>query len=239
MSKMANIKMSSEQLRHLIYGERVNIGAEAAICETGKCSSLYKIFVDYNKPRPMGESKEKKIEFLYDNPIEYSVRPISMVSLEDVIVGYEMTTDYSFDTYKLYQLSPQELICFLKRTKYILEYFESKGIIYGDLAPRNILLNRETGEIQFCDMDNIQVNGIEMEKVPSALFAYLADEGKEKNIHAFVHNKMTLEAFNMDEFYSSDYEVRKLFSAKGVETLHSMRNPKDFNGEYLISHLKK
>ena len=93
------------------------------------------------------------------------LKPISTITISDVIIEYEMS-----DEYKLYEFSNEELIYFFKGKK--LEFFTSQEIIYGDINTRNILFNRSTGDIKFCDVDNIEINNCRIDKLPFSLIEY-------------------------------------------------------------------
>ena len=60
----------------------------------------------------------------------------------------------------LFPLTTEEKISYLRRIKLILNYFKRNGIIFADLKCDNILINRETGKIKFCDMDSIQIDNL-------------------------------------------------------------------------------
>lgn len=239
MKSIPNITLDEKQFNQIITRGRITTGGEAIICRGENPYTLYKIFDRYGKPKPMGENKEKKIIALYNRQIDYSVRPISTISFNDVIVGYEMVDEYDLDTLKLYQLTSEELLHFLKETKKILEYFSSKGIIYGDMEPRNILFNRFTGEVKFCDMDNIQIDDYKMDVFPYSLIEYNETRGIDSSVHPFMHNKMILGAYNLDLYCSNTYALRKVFKRQGRKIIESMREPVDFKGEYALTYMKK
>ena len=234
-----NKKITEDEFHDLITWRKLTYGGEAIICESDNPYSLYKIFTNLDKPKPMGESKEKKIELLHELKPEYSIQPISTISLNDVIIGYEMTTDFGLESYKPYQLSPEELKYFLTKTKDILEYFSSLGIIYGDLEPRNILFDRQTGDIKFCDMDNISINGIPMDKLTFNLQFYEAHRPVDSSAHPFMHNIMTLRATGLDLYWANRFDIRKQFKRPAVKIIQSMSKPENFNSEYIVQYMKK
>ena len=147
MNGIPNIELTEKQVYELLSKNKIFSGGEAIICENDSPFSLYKIFYDHERILPIGINKVKKINELYKMQLDYSVKPLATISLNDVIIGYEMTSDFDLESYKLYQLTGDELLYFLKQTKHILEYFLNHGIIYGDIDPRNILFNRKTTHI--------------------------------------------------------------------------------------------
>ena len=236
---LPNKAITIEEFKKIINYNRFNFGGEAVICETDNAYSLYKIFTHIQDPIPMSENKIRKLEILHELKPDHTITPISTISLNDIIIGYEMTTDYELETYKLYQLSNEELRYFLTKTKEILEYFSSLGIIYGDIEPRNILFNRNTGEIKFCDMDNISINGIPMDTIPFQLQTYNAERELDYSVHPYMHNIMTLRSLDLDSYWTTKYELKKYFKRPAIKTVSSMIKPKKFNNEYIIQHMKK
>lgn len=218
---------------------KVFSGSEAIICESDNPFTLYKVFTKGGIIQPMGKNKEKKIELLHQLQLDYSVKPIRTISYNDIVIGYEMTSDYSFDSYKLYQFTKDDLYIFLEKTKDILEYFSNKGIVYGDVEPRNILFNRETKEIQFCDMDNIQIGDLMMDVIPYNLCPYDYKYGIDDGVHSYMHNIMTLKAFNLDIYFSSRFSINRHFKRGAKKVILSMQDDEIFTKEYLIKYIKK
>lgn len=239
MKIIPNIKLTEKQVQELLTRHKLVTGGEATICDGDNPYTLYKLFSEYGIPKPMGDNKEKKIISLYQEDIDYSVRPVSTISLNDMIIGYEMINEYDFDSFKLYQLSREELLHFLRESKRILEYFSSKGIIYGDVEPRNILFNRYTGEIKFCDMDNTQIGIYPMDKLPYSLIEYDKMRGIDNGVHPYMHNIMTLRAFELDLYCSSKSDVKKVFERYANSIIKSMRDPREFDDEYIVTYMKK
>ena len=221
-----NKKITLEEFYDITTWNKITFGGEAIICESDNPYSLYKLFTNLDKPKPMGKNKEKKIELLYE------LSP-------DFIIGYEMTTDFELKSYKPYQLSSEELKYFLTKTKEILEYFSSLGIIYGDVEFRNILFNKNTGDIKFCDMDNISINNLSMDVTPLNLQPYEEVKKIDSNVHPYMHNLMTLKSLGMDSYWASKFDIKKHFKKPAIKTVYSMRDPKNFNNEYIIDHVKK
>lgn len=228
----------SDFLYAITYQKRIK-GGEATICETNNPNSLYKIFTLSDKPKPMGENKLKKLTELYELKPQHTIQPISTISLNDVIIGYEMETSPNLRTYKPYELSNEELKYFLLKSKDILEYFQTLNIIYGDIDPRNILFDRNTGDIKFCDMDNISLDNLPMDLIPSDALLYETVRPIDFGIHPFAHNKMTLRALNLDTYYTPKSQIAKHFKRPAIKIVQSMQDPKDFTNEYIVQYLKK
>ena len=236
---ISNKSITIDEYNRIVSYQRINFGGEAIICESDNPYTLYKIFNYLGSPKAMSKNKENKIELLHELKPKYSVEPISTISLNDVIVGYEMSTDFGLESYKTYELSPEELKYFLTETKRILEYFNSIGIIYGDVEPRNILFNRDTGEIKFCDMDNISINGLPMDTIPFNLQVYEQERDLDYSVHPFMHNIMTLRAIGLDSYWASHLDLRRNLKRPGYKTVLSMSKPSKFNNEYILPYVKK
>ena len=234
-----NKNITEKEFKQIYNYQRISYGGEAVICESDDPYTLYKIFNHYGKPKKMSTNKLKKIELLYGLKPKNSIEPISTISLNDVIIGYEMTTDFGLETYKTYELSPEELKYFLTETKRILEYYSSLGIIYGDVEPRNILFDRETGEIKFCDMDNIAFGSLPMDILPFHLEYYGSQRKIDYTVHPYMHNLMTMKALDLNIYGPDKLSLRRTLKRPGVKTVMSMSKPRDFNGEYIIPYVKK
>ena len=236
---MPNLKLTEREYRNIVNYQRVNFGGEAIICESDNPYTVYKIFNHYGEPKKMSKNKMKKLEILHELKPEYSIQPIRTISLNDMIIGYEMTTDFGLETYKLYELSPEEIKYYLTKTKEILEYYSSLGIIYGDIDPRNILFDRDTGEIKFCDMDNIAYKDLPMDTTPFHLQFYETERKIDDSVHPYMHNLMTMRAIDLNVYGTTRFALRKSLKRPGVKTVISMAKPKDFNGEYILPYVKK
>lgn len=234
-----NKAITKKEFNHLITYQKLVSGGEATICESDTPLSVYKLFSKRQKPIAMPKNKIEKIRDLYDMHVQHAVQPLCTISLNDIIVGYEMTSDVGLEKAKLEFLPPEEKIYFLTKTKEILEYFSSLGIIYGDIEPRNILFNRDTGDIRFCDMDNISLNGHPMDLLPSDVLLYDAARPLDKSIHPYMHNLMTLKSLHLDTYWTSRSELRQYFKRPAIKTVESMQDPEFFNNEYIIQHIKK
>lgn len=234
-----NKPITEDQFFDLIAYEKLTSGGEATICNGETPYSKYKLFADGFSPLAMPENKVRKISKLYEMKVDHSVQPIYTVSLNDIIVGYEMTSDVDLRKTETYFLSPEEKLYFLTQTRNILDYFTSRGIIYGDIEPRNILFNRQTGDIKFCDMDNIALEDLPMDIIPTGALEYSASRPIDENIHPYLHNIMTLRAYGLDSYWVTRKDLRKNFRRPAYKTVKSMKNPSDFNNEYIVQYIKK
>ena len=239
MKRLPNIELNTEQITELTTAYKIARGGEATICEGITNGTVAKIFMKHGLIIPMGDNKEKKIIELYQRQLEHSTIPVRTISYKGQLVGYEMTTDPYFDVYKGYQLSIEEQRQLLLKSKQVLQYFQSRGIIYGDVELRNILFNRETGEVIFCDMDNTQIDNLPIDIRPSKLeHYYLTKSIIDEGVHHFMHNYLTLRLHELDPFCTR-FAINKQFHKPAYKIAHSMQQPVDFIPEYLIDYVKK
>lgn len=239
MKRLPNIELDTEQINELTTAYKITRGGEATICEGIKSGTVAKIFTKHGLVIPMGDNKEKKIIRLYEEQLEYSTIPVRTISYKGQLVGYEMTTDPFYNTYKRCGLTIPEQKQLLIKSKQVLEYFQSKDIIYGDIELRNILFNRETGEVIFCDMDNTQIGDLPIDLRPFKLgLYYLAKSIIDEGVHPFMHNYLTLRLYDLDP-YCTRFAINKQFHKPASKIAHSMKQPVDFIPDYVIKYIKK
>ena len=241
MKCLPNKKLSEKEILASLLRGKLYGGAEACICESDKEYSVYKIFAENGVILPMGDNKEKKINLLYERDLDYTTKILSTLSYNGEIVGYEMLYDEDLISVPSYNLifNTKDVIYFLKKTKDILEYFKDKDLLYGDVAVRNILFNRKTGEIVFCDIDNVQLDQYKMDILPFDLFDYRDRRGIDYGVHPYMHNKMLLGLFGYDEFCTDARLFRKYLKFGAKNVIVSMIKPEEFDERYLVDYIRK
>ena len=238
MQRIPNIDLNEEQLKELTVGYKISAGSEGVVCEGIQSNTVAKIARKKGEIIPLGDNKEHKIIELYKKQLEHSSIPVRTISHNGNIVGYEMTTDPRFDKYARYQLTYQELKQILLKSKEIIQYFLSQDVIYADTELRNILFNRETGEIFFCDMDNTQIGEYPMDLIPSILEHYNLSRGIDEAILPYSHNYFTIRLFDLDP-YETRFTIRKYFKRPGYKIIQSMQQPETFIEDYCVKYMKK
>ena len=249
MKSMPNIKLTREEFDHMMTYNRFASGGEGVVLISEKPNTLYKIFRDYETslPVPMSDNKHKKIQALYERPIDYSVHPISTISMGGELVGYEMTTDKHDLTLGKIRLSRRNLIACLKKTSEILKYFASEGIVYGDVKANNILINPKTHEIKFCDMDNIQLGEYPIDLINDYVDSIITSSSDiTPAVDAYMHNLMTLHLLNSpgityDEiiYKLTDGKYHKKYKKEAHRALSTMASSEPFTGEYIAPYIKR
>ena len=250
MRILPNIKISRDEINRLIR-QRISLGGESYICLSPEQKTIYKLFIDPELSAglmftaedlvSLPDNKFNKIVSLHQLKPKHCTLPLSTISMEGRLVGYEMTFDSSDTTLSFESLFPEEKLYYLKKTKKILEYFASKDITYGDVAERNVLINRETGQVKFCDMDNIRLKQYPIDLLSSELEEYSIERGIDDSADAYMHNIMTILGLEIDmcRCFESGKYLRSYFRKNAYSVLDSMGEPKEFNGEYLIQYVKK
>lgn len=239
MKRMPNIKLTREEFERLLKHKIIGSGSEAMVYRTEKQNTAYKIFGINSKTAKMSDNKAKKIIELYQMAPEHITSPISTISLDGRLIGYEMTYDPEDKKFNPFALSRPEVIHFLKSTKDILEAFASEDITYGDVAGRNILINPRTGSIKFCDIDNIRLGEYPIDLIGNILGKYTKVRGVDDATDAYMHSVMTLNSFDLDEEECSQEEFAWHFTQKGTKILRQIREKTTYNGEYIVQYVKK
>lgn len=246
MKRMPNIKLSQTELRIILSTNHI-VGSEGYIINNISNNSMYKIFGDaLRKDEGLSENKANKIKKLYDAQLEYSVKPLSTISVNGKLVGYEMTydkEDLSLDSIK-YEIIKKQKLHFLRETKRILEYFSTKDITYGDVASRNVLVNVKTGETKFCDMDNIRYGEYPIDIMHSVLEDYSKVREIDTDADTFMHNLMIIEQLGKNGTYSEIMKEIKAnhiprgYKRKGKQIIKTMTNPLWFTGESILPYVR-
>lgn len=251
MKRIPNKKLSFEEYIALIESESFFKGGEGRIYKTDNPNTLYKFFIDPRTEQfiDISENKLRKIIALYSLNPEYMIKPVSTVSVNGTPVGYEMTYDVATIPFKDAMLSREEKLEFLTKTKTALQYLDSKDITYGDVKSNNILINYRTGQIEFCDIDNVRIGEYPIDLVVEYLRHFSSKYGKIDGVaDAYMHNILTLQQLGFPNPQPTFKEVittieagiyPKGFTQEAFLIFESMTNPENFNGEYAIQYVKK
>lgn len=123
MKNLPNIELTPQSCTDLIQNRRFSRGGESIICRPQDSNyTLYKIFTQTPPSiavTEMSENKLNKLRALYQKSLEYSPKPVSTISLDGRLIGYEMTYDPSFISLQTLidnnALSRKEIIAILKQ----------------------------------------------------------------------------------------------------------------------------
>ena len=245
------INISIEEYNDALKNTKIVSSGESRICTLGEDKKLYKFFVKPEQSEltiDMPANKIRKVQALYKMRPKYMVIPTALISVGSSIVGYEMPRLLDSTTFHQAELSLPEKIEALSKTRDILKYFATLGITYGDIQSKNILID-SNGNISFCDVDNVQVKTYPIDLVVKFLGLFSEKYGKiDENADAYMHNIFTLQQLRFPNPRPTYHHIVKTLESgiypKGFEKeaypiFESMKNPENFNGEYIIQYVKK
>ena len=255
MRRMPNIELTQKEYENIARHRQISSGGEGIVCKGIDSKTAYKFFVEYDSIKPIGmlENKERKIISLYENPILGSVQPLSTISMDGHLIGYEMTYDKYDISFENALLPRRQIIRYLKQSSEILKYFASKDIIYGDVRPKNILINIITGQAKFCDMDNIQLKNMPMDLLVDYIDSFFSPfkyystaEQLDSSVDVYMHNLMTLQKLSTKKLYYDELLIKlenksykSLKNKKAQEIVDSMSSQQSFIPEYVVQYMKK
>lgn len=259
MRTLPNLKLTEQQLNILLKNV-LSEGSEGLICQGENPNTVYKFFFGENRDtRPnvthkkeelteMADNKHSKIQRLYQDKVEGLVQPVSTISCDGILLGYEITRNPNdialIDYLKQQNPTREERIAILKNAKKRLEYFAHKDIIYGDVATRNILVDptQPNSLVTYCDIDNMQVGPYPIDLIPRDARQYHHRRGIDEKLDAYMHNFMIFPALRLNFELIDYYCMRELipydFEEEATPIILSMENPEQFIGEYIINHVK-
>lgn len=245
---MENLDVSQKELES-IKSKFKYWGYESSIYEASE-KSLYKIFI--NMPRKKLRNKKKKIELLYDMQIPIFRNPIRTLSEEGRFIGYEIEWNKNDVLWSNSSIVEENKIEMLKKLKDSLLFLEQEGIIYGDLKADNLLINSVTNELNFCDLDNTQIEKYKMDTLLNVIYMYHSNRRLYQNdVHAYMHNLFTLNEliYHTSKYDDLMYEIENyteefttLFNESGKEVIKCIakqKRKKKVEPLYLIDNLKK
>lgn len=251
MTQLPNIELSDEEL--LYYKNNYcDFGSESIISK-GENNQIYKIWKtaeieSTDKRLALLDRKLRKVISYYKLKPKYCTLPTTTLTNRGICIGYGMENLADADILLISPLDRDERIEVLKKMPAILNCFSDQGIIYGDIKNDNILINRKTGSITFCDIDNSKIEEFSMEVYPQELENFITQYGQEdEKIHAYMHNLLTLE--QLDNEVCSHHEViekmkRNQYDDFVVESGKTLlkqmkRITPQYQKEYIINHVKK
>lgn len=248
MRRIPNISITPQEYRMLQKSSKAR-GGEGIICTNENPNSLYKLFLSPKDDLcPMPENKQKKIIELYRRRISHITEPLSTISCDGELVGYEMTwnrDDRCLE--KLPELSRKELIRILKQSMEILKYFDKQDITYGDVQADNILVNIRTGKITFCDIDNIRIGQYPIDAKGYSLTRYYERTGViDGKADAYMHNLLTMKTLAPNNPFESEI-LRDIrlgiyptgYKQRALPIFESMSSIENFTGEYIVQYIKR
>lgn len=249
MRVMPNKKLSLEELDIMLFDKRFDYGGEAIVLRSPNPNTLYKIFVypSTDLPERVSSNKERKIIELYQRQLEGAVQPISTLSLNGELIGYEMTYEPGDIPLLNLDLSQEEKMYVLEKSSDILTYFASQDITYGDVKDDNVLFNPTTKKVKFCDMDNIRIGTLPIDVMGHGLYDYYKAVGTiDEKTDAYMHNLLLLEQLRYNNLSHKAILSRLRqkpmmpeFPEEVENLLNGLTTPENFDGRYAIKMLKR
>lgn len=248
MRKLPNIELTREEFKETYNRlDRRYHGSEACIAFNIRPGVCRKVFLNTFQI----ERKIPKLYWLYENEekLDNDVKILSTVRYKNKFFSYDMTYDEDDALFNRARLSKEKTIEYLQLSREKLERIHSLGAVYGDVKADNILINRRTGNLSFCDLDNIQIgNRYPIDTLSDYLEFFSNDEGfVRENADYYMHSLMTLSM--LDGEHCEYYEILQMLDlGRSFNFLEPSANPTlqkmndalfDYKGDYLIDYVKK
>ncbi len=256
MKCLPNLEITKEEADFLLENP-YSVGGEAIICPGGRLT-LLKLFVNHHLHEQisgseyydsrdllgMSDNKLKKIEVLYQKEPQGLIKPLRTLSINKKLIGYEMSKEIGAFQYAPKATKPNDNISILTQSGKILRGLAQLNMTYGDVSPRNILVNAKTGEVTFCDVDNMRIGDYPIDIMDPELFEYGETRAYDHTADAYMHNLLTLYSLTNSETNEDVLNmieagiIPNIFNRRGRTTIESMTSPETFNGEYAIQYIK-
>ena len=193
------------------------------------------------------ENKCKKVNALYQLEILEEMNHLKIlksISFQKKVIGYLISR---FDGISLEQVSAtrKEKLDILIKVRKRLQQFQKLGIIYGDIKSSNILVG--TDDICICDLDNIWIQGLDMDVYPNALDEFISNYGKlDEKAMSYMFNLLTLkelcslEENRLVEEYLESEQIPREFEPRTYLTIRDQMcivTP-EYEGLYLTDYVK-
>ncbi|MCI8347087.1 MAG: hypothetical protein HFJ12_03965 [Bacilli bacterium] len=241
---MENLELSEKKLENIRLELKFQ-GSEAHLYRATD-HSLYKIFGEVVKTRL--KNKKKKIELLHEMQIPFFKNPIRTLTLDGEFIGYEIEWDPQDRAWCKYSLSNKDKMELLRELREKLKILSNKKIVYGDLKDDNILINKITGKLSFCDIDNTQIGDLRMDLVQRSLKPFCDKNSLyDENAQIYMHNLYTINELykKFDTYqnlllYLQETSLKDSpFNENGNKIVKQLCQRKSIRSDYLIDNLKK
>lgn len=221
-----------------------------------KLFRVFPIAGGYSEISDLYLNKRRKLEKILDKSSfsTYNlIYPKKLYSICNQFVSYTIPDRRDLkNLYSVKGFSINEKIEILKQYRKILDYFHCENIVFGDIKGQNILLSDDGKSMCFCDIDNVKVEDLPIDKLSRCAGYFCYDYGLvDYKLDSFMFNFLTLE-YILD-IYSPNFESVFDFLDDGVVPNFSanMDNNKikqifnemndidsNYSGEYIIDYIK-
>ncbi len=260
--QLPRIELSPEEIERL---EMVNSGTESIITKSNRSGTLYKIF-DYDVSEDNTDTahgihaltnadlekvyanKENTLNAIFNMPnLEYSVLPLSIITSEGKFRGYEMTYDSKDISLSSALICHKDQIKTLRRIQFILEYYFGRGMIYADVRSDNILINRLTRALKFCDIDNASIKSSWIDFLPNEACEFIDKKGRlDTTVSMYMYNLLVFEqlAYHGEEYQNilkslKAGDIPSCFDSRVEQVITNMLEPHSFQGESVLPYVKR
>lgn len=199
-------------------------------------------------------AKRKKLEVIMTKNSfskHNAIYPTQLYSVYEQFCGYAMPDRRDFRTLYNMKFSRNEKIEILKRFRRILDYFHSEKMVYGDIKGTNMLLSSSGTKTAFCDLDNIMVENIPIDKYARCASYFCRKYGAvDYKLDSFMFNFLTIEYLlgiysknyeNVFDFLDSNYvpQLSSNMDKKKVKSIFDeLKNiTPHYKGEYIIDYI--
>lgn len=247
--QLPTIELNAKEILEL---EIINGGEEAVITKSHRPGTLYKMFdYDFLPDDELDEiyvNKENTLNYIFNMPnLEYSVLPLSRIVSYGEFIGYEMTYDSKDISLESALLCENDKIKALRRIQFILEYYFGRGIIYADVRSDNILINRLTKAIKFCDIDNVLVKSSKLDLLPKEAWEFIEKkEHIDSTVSMYMYNLLVFEQLayhgeNYQEILKTlkSGDIPNCFDNRVEQVINDMLEPREFQGESVLPYVKR
>lgn len=257
MNKLPNIDFSDSEFDALLLqAAHSNLGGfESDIVADKKQRRMRKIFADNFGLAPswidciaeIRDNKLSKILWLHNHTIPNDVHILATLSYHREFIGYDMSWDFDDHAVSNSLFTRSDMIEYLKKLREKLDQFHELGIVHGDIKAQNVLINYRTGDVNLCDLDNMQIEDYQIDLHSALVFPF-------RNVDFLVHEKVDTYMQNLlllaeldpycdhtrELIHKLEYGYTPSYLAKSAgPILQKIVNQKPSPNEYLLDHLKK
>lgn len=239
-------------IKNIAYKSNLGImGSEAIIYDTN-----YGLFKKFHNNMDIKTRRNKELKLLrllkhedlkkYYNEVKYLVHNLTY----DYLAGYVV---------KKVNGLPLDEICLefdiklniLKKLRRILTEFEDKGIIYSDIHFDNIYYNELNGDLKLIDIDNIMMEDLSIDLLPTIYEDYFRYGGYDfNNARIFAFNLISfmlllnkINSYDIKEINKTtlkkDYDFLNIEAIKICDNLLNIKIGSSADNEYLIDTIDK
>ncbi len=120
-------------------------------------------------------------------------------------------------------------------------------MLYVDVRSDNILINRLTKAIKFCDIDNVSIKSSQIDLLPEEACEFIdMRERLDSTVSMYMYNLLVFEQL---AYHGETYQnilksliagdIPSCFDSRVEQVITSMLEPRSFQGESVLPYVKK